>query len=92
MNQDVFNGKIKEISGELKKKWGQLTEDEIGKTKGNLESLAGLVQQKYGVAKEQAAKDVTEFMQRFEKKDDDVTRQASDRVNEKIDNMKDRLS
>ncbi|MGZ3771337.1 MAG: CsbD family protein [Bdellovibrio sp.] len=68
MNKDIFQGKIKEISGEIKKKWGKLTDDEILKTKGNAEALSGLVQQKIGLSKEEALKQVNELMSNMEKK------------------------
>lgn len=48
MNQDVLKGKWNEIKGEIRKTWGNLTGDEIEKTKGDFKSIQGLIQQKYG--------------------------------------------
>jgi len=48
MNQDVLKGKWNEIKGEIRKTWGNLTGDEIEKTKGDFKSIHGLIQQKYG--------------------------------------------
>lgn len=43
MNKDIIEGKLKEFSGEIRKKWGQLTDDEIQKTKGNAEVVGDKV-------------------------------------------------
>lgn len=92
MNKDIFQGKIKEISGELRKKWGALTDDDIQKTKGNLEALSGLVQQKIGLSKEEASRQVKDFMSGLDRKFTSGADKASDKVNEKIDKIKSKLS
>lgn len=68
MNQDVLSGKWKEIKGEVRKAWGKLTDDEVEKTKGNLDSISGLVQQKYGYAKDDANKKVNDWLEQFDDK------------------------
>ncbi|HEY8272728.1 MAG TPA: CsbD family protein [Pseudobdellovibrionaceae bacterium] len=68
MNRDIFEGKFKEISGELKKKWGQLTDDDIRETEGNAEALAGIVQQKVGLEKDEASRTVSEILRNMERK------------------------
>ncbi|XGC80376.1 CsbD family protein [Bdellovibrio bacteriovorus] len=88
MNKDIFEGKIKEISGELRKKWGELTDDEIQRTKGNTEALQGLVQQKVGLSKDEAKRQVDDVMGRFEDTGDTL----SDKLNRGIDKAKDKLS
>ncbi|MNJ99878.1 hypothetical protein D3C87_176590 [compost metagenome] len=89
MNLDMFQGKFKEVSGEIKKKWGSLTDDEIMKTKGNMEALTGLVQQKLGISKEEASKQVSETMKSLEEK---YGQSFSDKVNQKIDEIKNKFS
>ncbi|KYG67575.1 CsbD family protein [Bdellovibrio bacteriovorus] len=88
MNKDIFQGKIKEISGEIRKKWGELTDDEIQRTKGNSEALSGLVQQKMGLSKEEASKQVNDLMSSMEER----YREGADKVNQGIDKMKNKLS
>ena len=51
-NQDQIVGKWKEIKGELRKTWGEITDDEFERTKGDAQSITGLIQQKYGESKE----------------------------------------
>ena len=52
MNNDTVKGKWTELKGEVLNKWGKLTSDELDETKGNLVAIAGLIQQRYGDAKE----------------------------------------
>lgn len=92
MNKDIFQGKIKEISGELRKKWGGLTDDDIEKTKGNLEALAGLVQQKMGLSKEEAANQVKDLMSSLDKKYEQGTESAMKKINEGIDKIRNKFS
>ena len=52
MNSDQFKGKWTEMKGEVLNSWGKLTHDELDETKGNVAAIAGLIQQRYGDAKE----------------------------------------
>nr|WP_295905962.1 CsbD family protein [uncultured Bdellovibrio sp.] len=92
MNKDIFQGKIKEISGELRKKWGALTDDDIQRTKGNAEALSGLVQQKVGLSKEEASRQVNDLMSSWERKFEAGKDEAADKLNAGIDKMKNKLS
>jgi len=58
MNSDQVQGKWKELKGLLKQKWGELTDDELEKLEGHRDRLAGLVQQKYGLAKEEVERQI----------------------------------
>jgi len=66
MNQSQIAGKWKEIKGEIRKAWGDLTDDEVEQTKGNMESISGLIQQKYGLSKEQASERLNKVYSKFE--------------------------
>lgn len=63
MNQDVFEGKWKEMKGQVREWWGKLTDDDLEKAAGKADQLIGLLQQKYGYTKEQAE---VEFNRRIE--------------------------
>jgi uncharacterized protein YjbJ (UPF0337 family) len=54
-------GKWKQFSGEVKKKWGKLTDDELMQINGSRDILAGKIQEKYGIAKEAANKQIDEW-------------------------------
>ena len=58
MNKDQLKGKWKQVTGEAKRKWGKLTDDDIAQADGNAEKLTGIVQERYGIAKEEAEKQV----------------------------------
>jgi len=54
-------GKWKQFGGEVKKKWGKLTDDELMQINGSRDILAGKLQEKYGIAKEAANKQIDEW-------------------------------
>ncbi len=58
MDWDRIEGNWKQFSGKVKEKWGHLTDDEIAQTNGKREQLEGLVQKKYGYAKDKAREEV----------------------------------
>lgn len=64
MNGDVVKGKWKQLRGEMKRLWGKLTDDELDQIEGNREKLEGLIQQRYGMSREQANDEVRSFFER----------------------------
>ena len=54
MNKDIFEGKCKEMRGQIKEWWGKLTDDDLEQAAGNAEQIIGLLQQKYGYTRERA--------------------------------------
>jgi uncharacterized protein YjbJ (UPF0337 family) len=54
MNQDIFDGKYKEMRGQLKEWWGKLTDDDLEQAGGNADQIVGLLQQKYGYTRQAA--------------------------------------
>lgn len=61
MNWDQIEGKWKQASGKVKEKWGKLTDDDLQLIKGKRDQLVGRVQERYGIAKEEAERQVDEF-------------------------------
>lgn len=61
MNEDRIKGQWKQLAGKLKAKWGKLTDDDLKQSEGSSEYLAGRVQERYGIAKDEAEKQVKEF-------------------------------
>jgi len=57
--------------GKVKAKWGKLTDDDMYVINGKEEPLAGKIQERYGIAKDAAEKQVDEFIQTF-RSDDSV--------------------
>jgi uncharacterized protein YjbJ (UPF0337 family) len=62
MNKDIFEGKWKEMRGQVKEWWGKLTDDDLDKVGGNADQIIGLLQQKYGYTHQRAEE---EFNQRI---------------------------
>ena len=62
MNWDQVAGKWKEMSGSVKAKWGELTDDEVAELDGDREALEGKIQAKYGKSKEAAKEEVDAFL------------------------------
>ena len=58
MNRDVLAGKWKQLKGEVRNRWGRLTDDELDQVGGNAEKLVGLIQERYGVAREEAEREL----------------------------------
>jgi uncharacterized protein YjbJ (UPF0337 family) len=61
MNWDQIEGKWTEFKGAIKERWGKFTDDELMQLKGKRDKLAGMIQNKYGVAKEEAERQIKEF-------------------------------
>jgi len=63
MNQDQIVGQWKQLKGKIKQKWARMTDDELDLIKGKQEEFAGRVQERYGISKEQAHKDIDDFIE-----------------------------
>ena len=61
MNQDIIKGKWAQLSGKLKEKWGKLTDNDLQRADGSSEYLAGRLQERYGIARDEARKQIREF-------------------------------
>lgn len=53
MNESQFKGKWNQLKGEVKKKWGQLTDDDLTEVEGDYDKFVGKVQERHGDSKEQ---------------------------------------
>lgn len=62
MNKDILKGKWKEMKGDIKQKWGKLTDDDLTQIAGSYEKLEGILQKKYGYQHEQAEKEIERFV------------------------------
>ena len=61
MNEDQLKGDWKQLKGRVKEQWGKLTDDDLTQLNGQRDQLVGKLQEKYGIAKEEAQKQVKEF-------------------------------
>ena len=61
MNNDQFAGKWKQMKGKAKVRWGKLTNDDLDMVEGKIDQLIGRVQEREGIAREEAKRQVEEF-------------------------------
>ncbi len=61
MNWDQIEGNWKQFKGKVRTQWGKITDDEIDVIAGNREQLIGLLQERYGIAREKAEQEVRKF-------------------------------
>ena len=62
MNWDVIEGNWKQMKGAAQEKWGELTGDELDRAEGNRERLSGMIQERYGLAKDEAERQIDDFV------------------------------
>ena len=65
MNQDILAGKWKQIRGELKTWWRELTDDDVDRIGGQKDKLIGLLQERYGYTREQAEQEIERRLQEY---------------------------
>ena len=70
MNTDQLSGKWKQMKGAAKQHWGKLTDDDLEVIAGKREALAGKLQERYGMAKEEAQKKADEWMKSYNSAED----------------------
>ena len=58
MNWDQIEGNWKQFKGEAKRQWGKLTNDDLDVIEGNRDKLVGKIQERYGIAKDEAERRV----------------------------------
>ncbi len=61
MNKETLKGKWDQLKGGVQKQWGKLTDDDLDVIKGDSKILAGKIQERYGITKEEAEKQVKDY-------------------------------
>jgi uncharacterized protein YjbJ (UPF0337 family) len=67
MNWDQVSGNWKQFTGKVREKWGKLTDNDLTVIAGKKDQLAGLLQKRYGMAKEAAEKELDDFANSLDK-------------------------
>jgi len=62
MNWDQLQGQWKQVKGSLKTQWGKLTDDDLQQIDGQKDKLVGRLQERYGIAKEEAQRRADEWL------------------------------
>jgi uncharacterized protein YjbJ (UPF0337 family) len=78
VNAQVLKGQWNEVRGQLKKKWGELTDDDLKFTNGNIDQLVGVIQRKTGETRE----GIEQFIDALTAQGASAVAQAADAVGE----------
>jgi uncharacterized protein YjbJ (UPF0337 family) len=65
MNNDILEGNWKQFKGNLLEQWGKLTDDDLDVAAGRRDQLAGKLQERYGLNKDAAEREIEEFEARY---------------------------
>ena len=65
MNWDQIKGKWTQFKGKAKEQWGDLTDDDLDRAEGGRDQLVGRIQERYGIAKEEAERQVDDWTRRI---------------------------
>ena len=68
MNENILEGKWKQLRGYLRERWGEITDDELDQIAGKRDRLAGLLQERYGYTQMEADKQIDDFVSEWEAK------------------------
>jgi uncharacterized protein YjbJ (UPF0337 family) len=74
MNQDILAGKWQQVLGKVKEQWGKLTDDDLKTAEGKFEKLSGLLQERYGYARERAEDELNRFYKKYVDVDEEARR------------------
>ncbi len=67
MNQDILEGKWKQIRGKTREWWGKLTDDDLDVINGSREQLIGKLQERYGYSRENAIREIDRRLKEFDR-------------------------
>ncbi len=86
MNNDVLQGKWKQLRGSVKEAFGKLTDDDLTQSEGSSDKMLGVLQERYGYSKDQAQGEWDKFVNKYGGNDTD---QAKSHLQDAADNIKD---
>ncbi len=68
MNDNILQGKWKQMRGSAKEWWGKLTDSDLDRIEGKVDRLAGALQEKYGYTREKADAEIATRMKEYDRK------------------------
>ena len=66
VNENILEGKWNQIKGKIKQRWGDFTDDDIDRIRGNRAEMIGVLQEKYGMTQEEAEQEMDQFLTAFD--------------------------
>jgi uncharacterized protein YjbJ (UPF0337 family) len=67
MNKDILRGKWTQVKGSIRSKWGEITNDDLDMIQGDAEKFIGVLQERYGYARDKAEREIEEFLGRTQR-------------------------
>ena len=64
MNEDILKGKWHQVKGDVRTRWGKITDDDVEQIEGSSEKFIGVLQERYGYAKDQAKQELDDFLRK----------------------------
>lgn len=64
MNEDRIDGNWTQFKGKVKEQWGKLTDDDLDIIAGKRDQLLGRIQERHGIARDEAEKQLAAFQDR----------------------------
>lgn len=64
MNKNIAVGKWQQLKGSIQQTWGELTDDDVAQAHGSAQKLAGILQEKYGYAQQDAEEQIKAFWEK----------------------------
>jgi uncharacterized protein YjbJ (UPF0337 family) len=77
MNTDIFEGRWRQLRGELRSWWGRLTDDDLENIAGQKAKLLGMLQEKYSYTREEAQREVDRRLKEYEERMGQRTQSAT---------------
>jgi len=68
MNTDIFEGRWKQMRGDLRSWWSKLTDDDLENIAGHKDKLLGVLQEKYGYTREEARREVDRRLKEYDER------------------------
>lgn len=65
MNWDTVKGNWMQAKGRVKEQWGKLTDDDLTRIEGSCDRLLGKIQERYGLAKDAAERELQQWERRY---------------------------
>jgi uncharacterized protein YjbJ (UPF0337 family) len=65
MAWDQIEGNWKQFKGKVKQQWGRLTDDHLTTIAGKRDELSGRIQEAYGVKKDEADRQINDWLQQL---------------------------
>jgi len=66
MNDDILEGKWKQVKGNVRNWWGKLTDDDVDRIAGKSEKMIGVLQERYGWTRDRAEMELTNRLREYD--------------------------